>query len=108
MQANLQQLNAFQQRITVLNSSLSRVSQEKLMMESQFGLTRINWRRCNENRWQATPVVKSEQVQEAERAVQYYENQLAALRDHYKDTYPDVQRMICDAGVGEEEAGSGD
>ncbi len=94
MQANLQQLNAFQQRITVLNSSLSRVSQEKLMMESQLRTNKDQLASMQREPVGGETVVKSERAQEADRAVQYYENQLAALRDHYKDSYPDVQRMI--------------
>ena len=93
MQQNLQQVNAIQQRMTTLNGALSRVSQEKLMLESQLRIYKDQLNALTKEVSSAPepPPMKSERLAEAEREVHAYETHLAALRDHYKETYPDVQ-----------------
>jgi polysaccharide chain length determinant protein (PEP-CTERM system associated) len=97
MQQNMQQINAAQQRLTSINEAMSRVSQEKLMLETQLRIYKDQLNALNRDA-SAAPVDptlgKSEQLVEAEREVVAWENRLTALRDHYKDTYPDVQQAI--------------
>jgi uncharacterized protein involved in exopolysaccharide biosynthesis len=92
MQSNLSQLNALQGRLGMINSSLSRVSQEKLQMETQL---RIYKDQMNGIQQAATDPIaiagRSEKYNEAERDVKYWETQIAVLNQHYKDTYPDVK-----------------
>ena len=91
---NVQQINALQSRMTSLNGSLSRVNQEKLMLETQLRIYKDQLNTLNRD-LQVAPdqgLMKSERLLEAEREVHFYEQQLATLRDHYKDTHPDVQR----------------
>ena len=40
------------------------------------------------------PERKSDKVTDAEREVTNWENQLAVLRQHYKDSFPDVQNAV--------------
>lgn len=97
MQSNLQQLNAFQNRLGVINSTLSRISQEKLMLEAQLRIAKDQLAALTKEpsaSEMASAVGKSERVAEAEREVRQLESQLSALREHYKDTYPDVQRVM--------------
>ncbi len=95
MQSNLQQLNAIQISVTNLNNALGRVSQEKLLLETQLRIAKDNLTALSKEPAPsevAAVALKSERLAEAERDVRILENQLAALREHYKDTYPDVQR----------------
>jgi polysaccharide chain length determinant protein (PEP-CTERM system associated) len=96
MQQNLQQVTAVQQRMTTLNAALARVSQEKLMMESQVRIYKDQMNALAKDASSAPDLgpAKSERMLEAEREVRAYENHLAALRDHYKETYPDVQQAL--------------
>jgi uncharacterized protein involved in exopolysaccharide biosynthesis len=95
MQATLQQINALQARATNLNESLSRISQDRLMLE---GMLRIYKDEINSAR---QPVSiehamerKSERLQDADREIAGFENQLARLRERYNDTHPDIQQMV--------------
>jgi uncharacterized protein involved in exopolysaccharide biosynthesis len=96
MQSNLQQLNALQVRLANDNSSLSRISQEKMVMETQLRIYKDQIASLDQQA-AGQPAVSagaSDQYNEADRQVKFWENQLTALRQHYKDTYPDVQRGI--------------
>src|ERR1017187_3318905 len=97
MQTNMQQINAGQLRLTSINEALSRVSQEKRMLETQLRIYKDQLNALNRDA-SAAPVDpgigKSERLLEAEREALFHENRLAALRDHYRDTYPDVQQAI--------------
>jgi polysaccharide chain length determinant protein (PEP-CTERM system associated) len=96
MQQNLQQVTAVQQRMSTLNSALARVSQEKLMMESQVRIYKDQLSALAKDASSAPDMspVRSERLTEAEREVHAYESHLAMLRDHYKETYPDVQQAV--------------
>jgi succinoglycan biosynthesis transport protein ExoP len=96
VQQNIQQMNAMQSRMATLNGSLSRVNQEKLMLETQLRIYKDQLSSLNKDA-QASPdqgLMQSDRMIEADREVHFYEAQLATLRDHYKDTHPDVQRTI--------------
>jgi succinoglycan biosynthesis transport protein ExoP len=96
MQSTLSQLNALQVRLANVNSSLSRISQEKLVMETQLRIYRDQISQIDEQAAKAPTeaLARSDKYVEAERAVKYWENQLTALRQQYTDTYPDVQRAM--------------
>ena len=95
VQANLQQLNTLQTRTASINAALSRINQEKLLMEQQMRIYKDQLATLTKE--PSTPAdvaaLKSERLVEAERELAGLERSLAALREHYKDTYPDVQRM---------------
>lgn len=95
MQHNFQQVANLQGRITALNAALSRVNQEKIMLESELRIYKDRQSALNRDMTQesgASTYIKSDRLLEAEREVRALEDQLTALRQHYKDTYPDVQR----------------
>lgn len=97
MQSNLGQINAMQQRMMGLNEAVSRISQDKLGLETQLRILRDQLNALNRDA-AAIPIDsqmgKSERQIEAEREVVFRENQVAALRDHYRDTHPDVQTAL--------------
>jgi uncharacterized protein involved in exopolysaccharide biosynthesis len=100
IQGSLQQLNALQSRATNLNESLSRIAQDRLLLE---GLLRSYKEDINAAR-QPVSVERvmerrNERLMDAEREIAILENQLARLRERYNDTHPDVQHMIATVGA---------
>lgn len=98
VQSNLQQLNALQSRLSTINGAISRVSQEKLMLETQARIYKEQLASSREPAPQveqyvaATP--RSERLVEAEREVERLDHNLTQLRDHYKDSYKGVQDAV--------------
>ena len=88
MQMNLAQMNALDNRLTGLNESLSRVSQEKMMLDSQLQIAKDRLASIR----QATPdaVVRDSRVDELNRQIASLTTLLASLHDRYTETYPDV------------------
>lgn len=88
MQMNLAQMNALDNRLTGLNQSLSRVSQEKMMLDSQLQIAKDRLASIR----QATPdaAVRDSRVDELNRRIASLTTLLASLRDRYTETYPDV------------------
>ena len=92
VESNMRQLGALQAQMTFLDTQISRANQDKLQMESNVRIFKDQMVALTKEN--ADPVVqaaKSSRVAEAEREVEHLESQLANLRQHYKDSYPDVQ-----------------
>ncbi len=108
MQSNLSQLNALQGRLGGLNSALSRVAQEKMQLETQLRIYKDQMNGLQQAATDPNSVAaRSEKYSEADRDVKFWEAQIAALHQHYKDTHPDVKRaqaMLASAKVRREEA----
>ena len=91
LDSNLRQLGALQAQVTYLGAQLSRGSQEKLQMESNIRIFKDQIAALTKEPVESGVAQKSERLIEADREVQTAEAQLSALRQHYKDTYPDVK-----------------
>ena len=94
-QSNYSQLNAMQAQMLNLNTSMNRVNQEKLLFENQLRIYRDQLSSLKD------PVVQEQVIQqkndkltEKDREITQLENALVAERERYKDTHPDVQRLI--------------
>jgi polysaccharide chain length determinant protein (PEP-CTERM system associated) len=96
VESNMRQLAALQAQATYLSSRISTANQEKLQMESNIRIFKdqISNLTKDASQLQNAPERKSERVLEAEHEVTNWENQLAVLRQHYKDSFPDVQNAI--------------
>jgi succinoglycan biosynthesis transport protein ExoP len=95
LESNLRQLGALQAQVAYLGSQLSRASQEKLQMESNIRIFKDQIAALTKEPVESAAVAqKSEHVMEADREVQTAEAQLTTLRQHYKDTYPDVKAAV--------------
>ncbi len=92
--ANLQQMNMLQSQLNTLQMALSRVSQEKIGLETQARILKESMSQMKEPAAVEIAQGKSDKVLEAEREVSTIEKQLALLREHYKDTYPGVQTTM--------------
>jgi polysaccharide chain length determinant protein (PEP-CTERM system associated) len=92
---NTTQMAVLEQRVANMNNSLSRVGQEKLILESDL-------RTYKSQRASLTPAPeviqqqlrqKNPQLVQVDRDILKLEATLATLREHYKDNYPDVRRV---------------
>ena len=91
-QSNYQQLNAMQVQVLNLNTGMSRVSQEKLMLENQLRIFKDEYSSMKDpNSQDQFLQQKNDKLAEKDKQVTAMEDTLTRLREHYKDTYPDVQ-----------------
>lgn len=96
--ANFSAMNSLDQRITQLNASISRVNQEKLMMESSLRLQREQLAKMTEAA-AAVPIdpakaqAKNEELVRREREITLAEQTLAQYKEIYTPTHPDVRRI---------------
>lgn len=94
LDSNMRQLSALQAQVTYLGGQLSRASQEKLQLESNVRIYKDQVTALTKEPVDSLAAQKSERLAEADHELQAAETQLSALRQHYKDTYPDVQGGI--------------
>jgi uncharacterized protein involved in exopolysaccharide biosynthesis len=94
LDSNMRQLGAVQAQVTYLGAQLSRASQEKLQLESNIRIFKDQMTALTKEPVDSAAAQKSERLIEADRELQAAEAQLNALRQHYKDSYPDVQSGI--------------
>jgi polysaccharide chain length determinant protein (PEP-CTERM system associated) len=93
--SNYQQLNAMQAQMLNLNTSMNRVNQEKLLYENQLRIFREQLSSLKDPVVQEQAVErKNEKLAEKDREIAQLEDALVAARQRYKDTHPDVQRLI--------------
>jgi uncharacterized protein involved in exopolysaccharide biosynthesis len=94
-QSNYQGLNAMQGQMLTLNTSMNRVNQEKLLYENQLRIFREQISSLKDpNSQDQTQQQKNEKLAEKDREIEQYENALAGARERYKESHPDVQRLV--------------
>ncbi|MCS7026366.1 MAG: Wzz/FepE/Etk N-terminal domain-containing protein [Bryobacteraceae bacterium] len=97
VQQNMQQLTALEQRLTNLNGTLSRINQEKLLLESQLQIYKDQLKSVGSTTEQvnvAREQAKNERLIAYDREITNMETQIAALRENYRDSHPDMQRAL--------------
>jgi len=99
---NFSALQSVETRISTLNTSIQRINQEKLMLESQIRLQREQYNQSlaaasaalNPGLGEAAKTrVANERLVALEREIQGAEQMLVQQRELYKESYPDVVRM---------------
>jgi uncharacterized protein involved in exopolysaccharide biosynthesis len=94
-QNNYQQLTAMQAEKLNLNMAMNRVNQERLLYENQLRIYRGQIAALKDP---SAPEQAAEQkdgrLAEINRAISEYEDQLATARERYKESHPDVQRLL--------------
>jgi succinoglycan biosynthesis transport protein ExoP len=94
LQNNQILLNAAEARIANINGNISRVGQEKMLLETELRSAKTALAALKPAAEQAaTMQVKSEKLTQIEQQISQSEQLLANLKEHYKDSYPDVRRM---------------
>ena len=94
--SNMRQLAALQSQASYLSARISAVNQEKLQMESNVRIFKDQLANLSKDATQIqnAPDRKSQELIDAEHDLSTSEDQLALLRQHYKDTFPDVQSAV--------------
>jgi polysaccharide biosynthesis transport protein len=88
MQMNMAQMNTLDSRLTGLNEAMSRVSQEKMMIESQLQIAKDRLAAIHE----VTPetVTRDAHLEQLERDITATTNNVSSLQERYTETYPDL------------------
>jgi len=93
LNANLQQLRTLETRLGSTGSSISRVSQDKLSLESQLRIFREQKQALSSAPASSMETaVKNERLLQLERSILGMESALSGLRQQYKDTHPDIRQ----------------
>jgi succinoglycan biosynthesis transport protein ExoP len=96
--SNMRQMTAIQAQVTYLDTAISRANQDKLQLEANLRILKDQLTALNKEPAEtvvtAAVVQRNEKLAEADREIQGWETQLGVLRQHYKDTYPDVQNAV--------------
>lgn len=92
LQANLTTLRTLEQQLSGANEAISRIGQTKLLLESQIRVYREQLTALNQPVDQMAMQAKSERLTQLEREIGALEAGVAALRERYTQTHPDVQR----------------
>jgi len=94
-QNNYQELAALQAQKLNLNMSVNRVNQERLLYENQLRIYRDQLASLKDPNAPEQAVERSDdKLTEKDRAIEQYEDSLATARERYKETHPDVQRLV--------------
>ncbi len=93
LQGNQVQMGMLDQRVANLNASLSRISQEKMLLESDLRTVKSQLSSLTPAPDQVQQKKKNEEIIQAERDIRTLEANLIAAREHYRDSYPEVQRL---------------
>ncbi|MBI4910557.1 MAG: hypothetical protein HY820_43490 [Acidobacteria bacterium] len=104
VQQNLQQLNALEQRLSNLNSTISRITQDKLITDGQIRVLKdqLATREAyteEEVTTQNKENAKNQQLALLEQEIFRGEAQLAAMREQYTDSHPDLKRVLSSLNV---------
>jgi polysaccharide chain length determinant protein (PEP-CTERM system associated) len=94
--SGMRQLAALQTQAGYLTARISAVNQEKLQMESNVRIFKDQLANLSKDasQLQNSPDHKSPELLQAEHDLNTSQDQLTSLRQHYKDSFPDVQIAI--------------
>lgn len=95
---NIAAMNTLDQRVSSLNASISRVNQEKLLLESNLRIAREQLSKAMELAAivpadPAKAQMKNEELLRKEREISTTEQMLTQYKEMYRDRHPDVQRL---------------
>ncbi len=93
LEHNLQAIRSFETQLSGVNDAISRIGQEKLLLESQIRLVKDQAAALSAAPEAAGGAVRSERLTEVERQILALETTLTGLRERYRESHPDVQRL---------------
>lgn len=91
---NSMQLNTLEQRIANLNAGLSRLAQEKTLLESDLRTLKTQRASMVPAPEMAVARQRNQRLEQIDAEIARLEGTLTVLRESYKDSYPDVRRLI--------------
>jgi polysaccharide biosynthesis transport protein len=93
VQQNAMQMNMLENRSSNLNAALGRISQEKIILEADLRSLKIQRASLTPGPENAVRKQKNDRLVQIDKEIMQLEGMLSTLRQHYKDTYPDVKRV---------------
>lgn len=95
LEANIGQMNALQTQVTYLDSQISRANQERLEVEANIRIYKDQMAALTKEPPESAAAMqeKNEKLAEVDREIDGLDRELNLLKQHYKDTYPDVQTV---------------
>jgi polysaccharide biosynthesis transport protein len=86
---NVQQMTALEARIAGINTSQSRVSQEKMILDSQLSIAKDRLAAIRD----VTPEtqIRSEKIDTLDHQINTLETNIASMKERYTDSYPDLE-----------------
>jgi polysaccharide chain length determinant protein (PEP-CTERM system associated) len=93
--SNLAQLNTLQTQLATANTSISRATQEKLLLENSVRTVRDQLQSVPQNAAASVEAaVTSDRLIQLDRQILALETALAGLRQQYSEVHPDVRRAV--------------
>ena len=92
LQSNLTTLRTLEQQLSGINEAISRIGQEKLLLESQIHIYREQLQSLTAGGDQPLSVAaKNQRLVELEHEIVTQETSVSSLKERYKQTHPDVK-----------------
>jgi polysaccharide biosynthesis transport protein len=91
--SNLQQLHTLETQYSGVQGTMSRISQDKLLLETQLKSVVDQRNALKSPPEESRGAVRSDRLVQLEREVAKVEMDLGDLREHYRDNHPDVRRL---------------
>ena len=99
LQQNTLRLNTLDQRMSNTNAALARVTQEKLLLESDLRSVRTQRATLTPTPAQAMARKRDNRLDQMDNEIIRLEALLATLREQYKEAHPDVRRITSQLAV---------
>lgn len=96
--ANLQALQALQTQLMGVNDAIARANEDKLLLENQIRIYRDQLQQMASGS-DMTLQAKSDRLTALEREILMAEGRLAAARERYKETHPDVRALTSELAM---------
>ncbi len=101
---NFAAMNSLDQRIGQLNASISRVNQDKLLMESNLRILREQLQKATDAAQVLPPdpvraQQKNEELAQKNREIAAGEQALTHYREMYTDSHPEIRRIVANLGI---------
>ncbi len=98
--STLQAITSIENRMTNINSSLARVSQDRLMIENNLSILRDQLRQVTTPTTDTiAPTPKSDRLVALEREIANAENRLQSLREQYQESHPDIKNFLANLAI---------
>jgi polysaccharide chain length determinant protein (PEP-CTERM system associated) len=98
LSANLQQLHTLETQFSGVQGSMSRIGQEKLLLETQLKSYVDQKSTLKSPAEEPRATARNERLAQLDREVAKMEMDLANLKEHYRESHPDVRRVVTQLG----------
>jgi uncharacterized protein involved in exopolysaccharide biosynthesis len=98
--ATLQAITSIETRMANINTSLARVSQDRLILENNVSILKDQLRQVTTPTTETVvPVPKSERLIGIEKEIAGAETRLQGLREQYQETHPDIKNFVANLQI---------